>query len=44
MTVAEQIGFLIGLQTIDAQIYKFISEKELKPNEINDLKESLIQK
>ncbi len=42
--IAKQTDFLIGLQEIDAQIYKMESEKELKPQEISDLKDSLGQK
>jgi len=42
--IGKQTDFLIGLQEIDTQIYKMESEKELKPQEISDLNDSLQQK
>lgn len=44
INIAEQTGLLIGLQALDTQIYKMESEKELKPEEISSLKDSLEQK
>jgi len=44
INIAQQTDFLIGLQALDAQIYKMESEKELKPEEISNLKDLLEQK
>ncbi len=40
INIAEQTDLLISLQALDTQIYKMISEKELKPLEINNLEDS----
>jgi len=44
INIAEQTDLLISLQALDAQIYKMMSEKELKPLEISSLEDSLNQK
>jgi predicted nucleic acid-binding Zn-ribbon protein len=44
INIAEQTDLLISLQAFDTQIYKLMSEKELKPLEINNLEDSLKQK
>lgn len=42
--IAEQTDLLIDLQALDMQIYKLTAEKELMPQEISNLEDSLKQK
>lgn len=42
--IAQELDYLIKLQDIDAQIYRLNAEKESKPEEIKELKDSLAQK